>query len=121
MKTKNRVIRKIVVKGETYHWHVGAPDEDYGIVKLRVWRGKKVIITIFLRAEHQPVKPAFVAAQIDYHLEPVTFHRASGDCVCSCGKIYYDHPFDGPFTNSMGYDASRQWLHRLCNGDLVKL
>ena len=53
--------------------------------------------------------------------ESLAFYRASGECICeTCGKTYYRHPMGGPFTESMGYER-RQWLHRLCNGDLVKL
>ena len=38
--------------------------------------------------------------------------RAGGDCICEkCGYTYYQH---APVT---GY----RWLHKLCNGDLVKL
>jgi hypothetical protein len=48
--------------------------------------------------------------------EPLHFVRASGDCVCDvCGKSYYQHPMAGPLFEG------RQWLHRVCNGDLVKL
>jgi len=50
---------------------------------------------------------------------PPNFLRANGDCICDgCSKPYRKHPlatepeclgFDGPF------------LHRLCDGTLVKL
>lgn len=44
------------------------------------------------------------------------FHRASGDCICSvCDKAYWPHPLGG-LIGWMG-----QFLHRLCDGSLVKL
>ncbi len=40
------------------------------------------------------------------------YTRAGGDVVCSiCGCCYYDHP------NVRGYE----WLHRACDGKLLKL
>jgi len=39
------------------------------------------------------------------------FIRAAGACLCECGKEYRDHPS----LHRVVY------LHRLCNGDLVKL
>ncbi len=47
--------------------------------------------------------------------DPVSFVRAAGECVCSCGKTYYKHPMAGPL-----FEGHR-WLHRLCDGSLVKL
>ena len=48
--------------------------------------------------------------------ESLVFYRAAGECICeTCGKTYSRHPMDGPL-----FDG-HQWLHRLCNGDLVKL
>lgn len=49
--------------------------------------------------------------------DPYEYTHASGDCFCDvCGDTFLSHPmaadvpgFDGPF------------LHRLCNGELVKL
>lgn len=38
--------------------------------------------------------------------------RAGGDVTCSaCGFLYYDHPIVVGFS----------WLHRICDGRLVKL
>ena len=40
------------------------------------------------------------------------WYRASGAKVCdACQKEYWQHPY------VYGYD----WLHRICNGDFVKL
>lgn len=115
-------LRSITVNDIVYKWHVSPPDEDYGMVKLRIWEGdnKEPIFDHWLRRAHQPITPKFVAIQIDYHLKPVDFYRASGECLCECGLPYRKHPYDGPFSSQMGFE-SHQWLHRLCNGDLVKL
>lgn len=44
------------------------------------------------------------------------FTRASGETVCGpCGEPYRRHPMGGP----EGYDGL--FLHRLCDGRLVKL
>lgn len=43
--------------------------------------------------------------------EPEYFIRASGLCVCSCGRLYYDHPMS----------ATETWLNVLCDGQLVEL
>ena len=44
-------------------------------------------------------------------------YRAHQDCLCTvCGKKYIDHPFSH-HTDWMG----QKYLHKLCNGDLVKL
>lgn len=49
--------------------------------------------------------------------EQTSYYRADQHCVCvSCGKYYRDHPYGGPLT----YERSLI-LHRLCNGELVKL
>lgn len=40
------------------------------------------------------------------------WYRASGDCKCKCGKLYYDHPY---------FIEPYEWLNILCDGDLVKL
>lgn len=37
-------------------------------------------------------------------------YRASGECLCECGKMYVDHP----------EVYLRPWLHEICNGDLIK-
>lgn len=43
--------------------------------------------------------------------------RASGDCICTlCNLPYRKHPMGGP----VGY-FGEQFLHRLCDGSLVKL
>lgn len=39
------------------------------------------------------------------------FYRASGDCLCACGREYWRHP----------HDPVEEWLHILCNGERVKL
>lgn len=60
-------------------------------------------------------------ATVDVIEEPLDFVRAAGECLCeTCGKLYREHPMGGPFTETMGTDP-RQWLHRLCDGSLVKL
>lgn len=44
--------------------------------------------------------------------------RASGDCVCErCGLKYWRHPFEESIIGWMGLP----FLHRLCDGSLVKL
>ncbi len=43
--------------------------------------------------------------------------RAGGNAICrTCGLEYCLHPMDKAH---VGYDG-RLWLHRLCNGKLVK-
>lgn len=42
--------------------------------------------------------------------------RASGDCMCTCGKKYYDHPAD----YSQLFNGS-PFLNVLCDGSYVKL
>lgn len=43
--------------------------------------------------------------------------RAGGDCVCEhCGKVYFDHEMD---ERHVGLDGA-PWLHRICDGRLVK-
>lgn len=37
--------------------------------------------------------------------------RAGGDCICACGRVYYDHP------SVLG----ALWLTRLCDDTFVKL
>lgn len=45
-------------------------------------------------------------------LEDNTWFRAAGLCICpDCGYDYYKHP----------KVQGCLWLHRVCNGDLVKL
>jgi hypothetical protein len=58
-----------------------------------------------------------------YAYEPIelivtsTAIRASGDCICEdCGRTYYKHPFSG----HMSWN-NEPYLHRLCDGTLVKL
>lgn len=47
-------------------------------------------------------------------------YRASGDCLClCCGKNYHGHPRAAePWNLSF---TGEPFLHRLCNGELVKL
>jgi len=46
------------------------------------------------------------------------FIRASGDCICKqCGKKYEKHSFDLSYLDWDGYP----YLHKLCDGTLVKL
>lgn len=114
--------RKIVVEGLPYLWRTYRPNGDGdGGIGLRVWEGKEVIIELWLSGMNQPktITPGFVAEQIGYYLRPVEFLRAGQECVCSCGKMYREHPYGGPFI--VEPYGSRQWLHRLCDGILVKL
>lgn len=47
----------------------------------------------------------------------VDMRRASGDVICEpCGREYRKHPSVGPKCS-----AGAQWLHKLCDGSLVKL
>jgi hypothetical protein len=47
--------------------------------------------------------------------------RASGDVLCeTCSKEYRKHPLATELHNLSGIDGE-PFLHRLCNGDLVKL
>ena len=49
--------------------------------------------------------------------DPCDNVRASGECICeTCGMQYYDHPLADDLP---GYDGP--FLHRLCDGQLVKL
>lgn len=55
-----------------------------------------------------------------------TFYRAAGGCLCPvCGREYRAHPYatEYPIAPSMWLhpDRPEYVLHRLCNGDLVKL
>ena len=56
-------------------------------------------------------------------IEPII--RASGDCVCEvCGKLYRKHPYATEPENlgNTGDGLGLQpYLHRLCDGTLVKL
>lgn len=122
MKSKNRTIRRITVDNQVYGWHVSSPEDDYGAVQLRVWEDKILILDFWLRPEHQPITPKFVAEQIGYWLKPVEFVRTAGEAVCGvCGKFHREHPMGGPFMCEDNFEPSRQWLHRLCDGNLVKL
>lgn len=48
--------------------------------------------------------------------DQIDFYRADGRCLCPvCNKEYYKHPF----SEHQGWDGP--YLHKLCNGDLVKL
>lgn len=48
----------------------------------------------------------------------VTYDRAGGGTVCeTCGKLYYDHPYD---MGVLGYD-DRPFLKIICGGRRVKL
>jgi hypothetical protein len=47
-------------------------------------------------------------------------YRASGDVVCEhCGRLYFDHPFALERWN-LSFTGD-PFLHRLCDGSLVKL
>jgi hypothetical protein len=50
-----------------------------------------------------------------------TFIRASGKCVCECGKFYWQHPYcsNSKFIDDLGRDD--YYLHILCDGTHVKL
>lgn len=59
-------------------------------------------------------------------MEYPAFFRAEGTCKCPvCGRLYEEHPFDKrfPIPQEMWVSATRPEyvLHKLCNGDLVKL
>ena len=50
--------------------------------------------------------------------DPISFIRASGDCICEeCGDSYYHHPRD---MKNLGYD-NQPFLRVLCGGQRVKL
>jgi len=52
------------------------------------------------------------------HIE-INWRRADQACVCvACGLIYGVHPLD---PNALLDQDGRPWLHRLCDGSLVKL
>lgn len=73
-----------------------------------------------LAAGQDPLTREAFDLQVDLELDrqaDTCLRRASGDCLCqTCGKEYREHPLGGP----MGYDGF-QFLHRLCDGSLVKL
>lgn len=48
----------------------------------------------------------------------IPFRRAGGDVLCSCGKMYKDHPMDSIILSGLDHNP---FLHVLCNGDRVKL
>ncbi len=49
------------------------------------------------------------------------FTRAAGNVTCQhCLKVYSKHPLGGPFNDTMLAEPF-QFLHRLCDGRLVKL
>lgn len=51
-------------------------------------------------------------------LEALEWHRAGGGATCGrCGKEFVDHPMGGVG----GWPGGRPFLHRLCDGSLVKL
>ena len=51
-------------------------------------------------------------------LNRLDFCRASGNCICSiCKKEYYTHPY----ANEIKDWEDRPFLHKLCDGRLVKL
>lgn len=52
----------------------------------------------------------------DDQVRTTGFDRASGDSICTCGKLYFDHPY----TDHVDYDG-RPFLKRLCDGRIVKL
>lgn len=115
--------RKITVDETEYRWNTYRPNGDGdGGIGLRVWEDRKIIIDLWLSGRSKPdaITPGFVAKHINYHLKPVEFIHAGGDCTCSCGKAYREHPYDGPFTETGGHQPY-QWLHRICDGTLVKL
>lgn len=48
----------------------------------------------------------------------VQYYRADGNMICQpCGQEYFRHPYEA---SVVGYDEL-PFLHRICNGDLVKL
>lgn len=110
-------LRKIVVDGVTYHWltHSWNGDGDGGL-GLRVFEGREVVVDSWLGTRPVSITPRFVADQIRFHVQPLDFIRVGGQVVCDeCGKTMDDHPMDGPY--HQGY----RWLHRTCDGRLVKL
>lgn len=69
-----------------------------------IWMGAQWFLMMLLRAR-----------EADF----LRMRRASGDCVCdTCGKAYYRHPFAREHLS--GIDGA-PYLHRLCDGSLVKL
>lgn len=61
-----------------------------------------------------------IAAYLDGPLRR-DFYRASGDVLCAiCYFPFYDHPTANEPEYRSGIDG-RPFLHRICNGDLVKL
>lgn len=109
-------LRKIIVDGVTYHWRMRHPNGDGdGGIGLRVFEGRKIVVDSWMGGRPLAITPAFVAAQIRFAVNPIDFVRVGGDVVCECGKLMYDHPMDGPYYQGF------QWLHRACDGRLVKL
>jgi hypothetical protein len=54
----------------------------------------------------------FLAPEDEAVLDAGTWFRASGDCECAvCAQSYWKHP----------QVLGALWLHRLCDGELVKL
>lgn len=78
-----------------------------------------------LSSRNEEKKLAKVFKYMDFAEECGTLvqevYRASGDCVCStCGKEYRKHALGGPIASISGTEPY-QFLHRLCDGRLVKL
>lgn len=56
--------------------------------------------------------PDLLAPEDEVRLEAGTWFRASGNCICAdCALPYWKHP----------QVLGALWLHRVCDGDLVKL
>lgn len=77
---------------------------------------------MFLRSDLNALAKRYkVFRYMDHAMEQGTFiqegFRASGDVICAlCGEVYRKHPLGG-----LKGMEDRQFLHRLCDGSLVKL
>jgi hypothetical protein len=79
-------------------------------VKIDPWEASKYIAALNRRVKD--LEGEFIRRGIDVD----DMRRADQNCVCTCGRRYGDHPYGGP----IGVDRDL-FLHRLCDGSLVKL
>lgn len=75
-------------------------------------KNKSSFMEAWGEAEPNPLQLKPNKVDLKRIMEDNDWYRASGDCICEkCGMDYYSHP---PVIRFPG-------LHRVCNGDLVKL
>jgi hypothetical protein len=68
---------------------------------------------IEVREQHDTMgnAPHLLCDEDRVKIDACDFSRAGGECVCSCGKRYWQHPLV----------VGALWLNKLCDGSLVHL